>query len=711
VSRILQAGRNCWRIERAGRVAFLIDGKAYFAALREAARAAERSMLIAGWDIDARVRMLRDGEDDGLPNALGDFLNEVVSQRDELHAHVLLWDFAMIYALERAFLPLYKMQWRTHRRLDFRMNDRCPTGASQHEKIVVVDDAVGFCGGFDLGKWRWDTPEHRADDPRRVDPTGSSYPPFHDIQVMVDGDAAAALGDLVRRRWEQATGETLEPVGEVETDRWPESVVPDLEAVDVALARTEPAHAGASECREVERLHLDAIDAAERWIYLENQYLTSSAIGDALARRLAERDGPEVVLVLPEKTGGWLEQATMDVLRSRLLGRLREADAGGRLRVYYPTVPGLRPDWCISVHAKVLVIDDDLVRIGSSNTSNRSMGLDTECDLAVEAAGDARVAQGIRALRNRLLGEHLGRDPEDVESTLAAEHSLVGTIERLRGGARTLEDLDGRVPESRDREVPPAAVIDPERPLDPEDLADRLLPDETRTPLRRQVIGSVAILVALVALAALWRFSPLSEWLDPESVARTVEDLRAHPAGPLIAVAGFVVGGLAVFPVSVLIVASALVFGAVTGFVCSLVGGVLSAAVAYGLGHGLGRGLVRRIAGQRINRLSRRLARRGIATVAVVRLVPVAPFTVVNMVAGASHIRFVDFIVGTFIGMLPGIAALTLFAGTLEHTIREPSAGTVALLVGVVVLLALFGAAVNRWVGGARRRTDAGTSG
>jgi phospholipase D1/2 len=106
-----------------------------------------------------------------------------------------------------------------------------------------------------------------------------------------------------------------------------------------------------------------------------------------LASCLGEKDGPEIVMVLPAKSSGWLEHSTMDVLRNRLLQHLDESNRFGHLRTYCPVVPGLG-EGQINVHAKVLVIDDTLVRVGSSNLSNRSMGLDMECDLAIEAGGN-----------------------------------------------------------------------------------------------------------------------------------------------------------------------------------------------------------------------------------------------------------------------------------------------------------------------------------
>jgi phospholipase D1/2 len=203
---ILKPGHNCWRLAQANRAAFLIDGTAYYPAFRSAVEQATHSVLILGWDINSQLRLVRDAASKTQSEELADFLDAVISRQQQLQVHILLWDFAMIYALEREWLPIYRLGWQTHRQLHFEMDDQHPIGASHHQKVVVVDDKVAFAGGFDLSKWRWDTPEHRPNDPRRTEPDGTHYPPFHDVQMLVDGPAAAALGDLARERWYRTTG-------------------------------------------------------------------------------------------------------------------------------------------------------------------------------------------------------------------------------------------------------------------------------------------------------------------------------------------------------------------------------------------------------------------------------------------------------------------------------------------------------------------------
>jgi len=704
---VLAQGRNCWRIARAKRAAFLIDAESYFAALTAAVERAKQSVLIVGWDMDSRIRLLRDKQKHNLPVQLGDFLNAVASRLRGLHIHVLDWDFAMIYAFERELFPVFKLDWQGHRRVHFRLDGRHPVGASHHQKIVVVDDSIAFVGGIDLTRHRWDTREHRPQDPRRVDPEGNQYQPFHDVQVAVDGAASRALGDLARERWRKATGYRLHTPEGGSDDPWPPELSPDMEDVHVGIARTEPSYEGSSEVREVEALYLDAISAAHRFIYIENQYLTSASIGEALAARLGEKKGPEVVIVLPAKSGGWLEHSTMDVLRTRLLQHLSAADRFGHLRAYYPIIPGLDNNQ-INVHAKVLVIDDTLVRVGSSNISNRSMGLDTECDLAIESAGNACVEKAISGFRSQLLGEHLGVEPERVSEAVSSKGSLISAVEELRGNERTLMPLSNEASEWTETAIQSIGIADPEKPLDLEDFIEEFIPEQEERPSSRRLWYMAGILLCMLGLAAAWRWTQLGEWVDFQTIVGGAENLSGNPAAPFIVMAIYVFGSVAMVPITLILVGTAFIFGPLLALSYSVLGCILAGAATYAIGRLLGRDIVRRLGGSKLNRLSRRLSRHGIITTAMVQLLPVAPFTVKNMVAGASHIHFRDFLFGTVLGMIPGIIAITLLGHRLEVAIRKPGAGSFAILTVLLILIGFGAFFLRRWLTDPEKVQDSG---
>jgi phosphatidylserine/phosphatidylglycerophosphate/cardiolipin synthase-like enzyme/uncharacterized membrane protein YdjX (TVP38/TMEM64 family) len=602
----------------------------------------------------------------------------------------------MIYAADREIIPLYSHPWRTHRRIHFRLDSSHPLSASHHQKIVVIDDAVGFAGGLDIAEHRWDTPDHLSQDPHRVDSLGRLYAPYHDVQLMADSDAAAALGHIVRERWRRATGKRLRVTAGRPGDPWPPGVTPDLQHVPVAISRTEPAYDLRQEVREVESLYLDSIRHAHRFIYLENQYLSSSAIGDALAARLQEKDGPEIIMVLPQETSEWLEQVSMAVLRSRLLKRLRAADRFGRLHVYYPVVEDETVQ--VRVHSKVCFIDDRLLRVGSANLNNRSMGLDTECDLAVEAeepAGENSIAN----LRNRLLAEHLGVSPEKVAQEYSAERSLVRAIEKLRGGKRTLGILDGSVSPALDDMIPEAAIIDPERPLSPDELMQQFIPTGARRRAIPGLLRLAVILFCLAALAVVWRSTSLQTFINYGTISNSIPSLTDSPFAPLWIAGVFTMATLILAPVTLLIIATGATFGPVLGFFYALCGSVVSALVHYGLGRIAGKETVRRIVGTRLGHVQRQISRHGFISVLFARIVPIAPFAIVNLVAGAMQVRVRDFLLGTLAGMSPGISAVVVLENQLERALQDPGIGNIMLLMALAIFFALLGAAFYRWYG------------
>jgi phosphatidylserine/phosphatidylglycerophosphate/cardiolipin synthase-like enzyme/uncharacterized membrane protein YdjX (TVP38/TMEM64 family) len=688
---LFEAGRNCWRIERAERVAFLIDGDSYFRAFREAAIQARRSITILGWDFDSRIRLLIDRKPDGFPDRLGPFLHELLIRRRDLHIYILTWDFHMIYWTEREWWLPSKLA--AHRRLHFMRDGSHPLGASHHQKVVVIDDALAFVGGLDFAACRWDTSMHEPTHPaRRLPANDRPCRPFHDVQVMIDGPAAAALGQLTRDRWRRATGRPIPDAPSRHETPWPKTVRPAAAGVRAAIARTAPAFGGHPAVAEVETLFLDSLDAARRHVYIETQYLTSRTIANRLAARLRDPNGPEILLVMHPSSDGWLEQHTMDVLRRRVLEGLRSADRYRRLGLYYPRIPHL-PGQCISMHAKVCIIDDSLVRVGSANLSNRSMGFDTECDLALEAGDDPAVRLAIASFRHALLAEHLAMPADTVRQEIAKDGSLIGAVERLRGDGRSLDVFDGTLSAEIDEIVPDEHFIDPSRPYDVE-----FVPQERRPSARRQMVVGMTALLVLVLLAALWQWTPLRERIDVAAMASYLETFGRGPAAPMITLGGFLAGGLLVMPVMILIAATVLAFGPWWGFLYALIGMTSSAMLTFGVGRLLGRRLMERLSGSGVYRVSRALASRGILAVATLRMLPVAPFSIVNAVAGASHIRARDFLIGTVLGELPGLVGISLFISQISETIRHPGADSIGLLVAIAVVILLVLVGVSRWL-------------
>ncbi len=686
---LLRKNRNVWRVERAERAAVLVDGAAYFGALRQSLLRAEHTVYIVGWDIDSRTRLVGPTckADDGFPETLAEFLSALVERRPSLTINLLLWDFSVLYALEREIFPALSLSWKTPDQIRFCLDGHLPLGCSQHQKIVVIDDSVAYSGGLDLTIRRWDTSDHALSNEHRRDPSGQSYRPFHDVQALVDGAAAKALGDLVRERWRQARcAEPERPAAA--SDCWPASVTPDFTDVEIGIARTIPGCNGRSEVREVERLFIDMIDSAERTIYVENQFMTSEAIARRLAQRMRKKRGLEAVLVAPDTPETWIESHTMRNGRIRFRNILEEAGVFGRVRLVHPEVREGEETASTMVHSKVMVVDDRIIRIGSANLNNRSMGADTECDLVIEARSASQRA-AITRVRNRMFGEHCGATESDVAELLDDTQSLTEVADILSRNGHALRPIDDGEPDAREKAYL-ETLADPPRPLD-----WRSLPG----------IGGVAKFavagIVLIALTLAWQFTPLSAFADAASLQTMIGSIAQSYWAPLAVLLVFVLGGLVAFPVTILIAATAASFGPWTGFVYALVGALTSAIVTYGIGAAVGGESLTQVLGERLNSIRNKIARQGLFAVAAIRLVPIAPFTLINLVAGASGIRLWHYVAGTVLGLLPGLVVMSLLGSQIVRLISSPSPReivTVVLLVAVWIAMVVGAqAAVSKY--------------
>lgn len=471
--RLLSPGRTCWRTARADKFAPIVDAADYFKHVKAAMLRARHRIMLIGWDFDSRVTFERGRKTLPGPNQLGTFLYWMLWKRPGLDIYLLKSNLRLLPAFDGLWYglaPVSLVNQISSKRMHFAIDGAHPLGSVHHQKIVVVDDAVAFCGGIDLTLDRWDTRAHEHVNRHRRT-ARRSYGPRHDVGAAVDGAAARALGEQALARWQTATQQALAPV-EARHSAWPGKLEPTLRNVDIGIALTLPELDDRPEVREVEALNLAAIAAARDTIYVENQYLASRTIADALAARLREADGPEIVIVLARKGNNPLERGTMDSARHLLLHQLWEADEHDRLGIYWPVTDRGAP---IYIHSKVLAVDDRLLRIGSSNLNNRSLGFDSECDVAIEAppaSSDDDVRREITSVRNGLVAEHLGVSPGELNRAIAEYRSVHKAVEALRGDGKTLRPFTERT------------VADEAGPLAENELMD---PDHVPRSLSRSV--------------------------------------------------------------------------------------------------------------------------------------------------------------------------------------------------------------------------------
>lgn len=487
-------GHNVWRHARADRFTLIVDAADYFVALRRAMIEARDQVLMIGWDFDFEIEMLPGQSDadglapDGLPNRVGPFIEALVDRSPRLDIYLLKWSGGVLIAPAR-IIPGLRVKLLSPSQIHLGLDGRHPVGACHHQKIVVVDDSLAFCGGIDVTDGRWDTREHRPGDQRRKLRSGEIAQPWHDASAMFDGPAVRDLGDLARARWLRATDEELAPPRADTRDMWLQGFAPDFENVRIGISRTEAPDRDTVPVVEIETMYLDAIRSAKRSIYIESQYFSSGSIARAIAARLRERDGPEVVVINPRAAQGAIEDMAMHVPRSRIIRQMVRHDRHRRFRILYPVNAAGEP---IYIHAKVMIVDDTMLRVGSSNIDRRSMGFDSELDVTLIASTPAH-RDCIRRLRASLLAEHLGR-PEDQVARVIEKRGMIAAIQtfnhRRRRGLR-------KVPRRRAgvfaRWLADTRIFDPRY--------DRGAPRRTGFTGRHLTIGAAVVGLAVLA----WR--------------------------------------------------------------------------------------------------------------------------------------------------------------------------------------------------------------
>jgi len=353
-----------------------------------------------------------------------------------------------------------------------------------------------------------------------------------------------------------------------------------------------------------------------------------------------------------------------------------------------------------------MVVDDEWFRVGSSNLSRRSMAMDTECDVTIEAQARDEVRVRIRELRDRLIAEHTGQEYEAMSKCLEAK-GMARAIDECRGPNRALNRLDA--PEVNETILSLAAAIgDIEKPIPIDNLVRNFTPD---TSGKRAPPGMKAVILLslfAIGLALVWRFTPLSDWIRMETAVKWAKAMKNLPWAPLVIIAAYTPATVLMFPRWLITMAAVIAFGAWAGFAYAMSGAVLAATASYLVGRRVHRDTVRRLAGPRLNRLSRLLLKRGVIAVTLVRMVPIAPFVVVNLVMGAMRIRPHHFVIGSILGFLPGMLAATVLSDQMAAAAGDRAAlngWTVGAAALAIAGLAWFS---KRWLAKAEREEPAG---
>ncbi len=490
--KILAPERNVWRTVTADDTRVLVDADDYYRAFYAAAERATKYILISGWQFDRGVKLLRGthavGRRDGVQ--LVKFLDRLCERTPSLHIYILAWDFHMIFALEREWMQRLWFHYATNKRLIFRFDDAVADQGSHHQKFVVIDGRESFLGGIDLCEARWDDRRHLSDNPLRTS-RGRPSKPYHDVQTQLIGvDPAQTLRELFSERWSRCAGSPIPLPSDGGQDALPgfgpaaPSSVPEvsclpLGAGPVALSRTDPLPKDGV-VRECEHLFVDAIAAAERIIYVETQYFSSTRVRDALIERMQqpERSKLEIVVIVNERAEAIKEEIAVGLRQAKNMELIGEtARTTGHAFGLFHTLsdgPGKtqRPTY---IHSKLMAVDDRFLTIGSANLTNRSLGVDSELHATWESAGDdasgrdaaanAKLRRRIRRVRVSLLAEHAGLAGVAGVRQLVPVQGLVARLEAI--AARPDGRLRKHAPPSQGQKTA-MEIVDPEKlPFDP----------------------------------------------------------------------------------------------------------------------------------------------------------------------------------------------------------------------------------------------------
>ncbi|HEY5197800.1 MAG TPA: phospholipase D family protein [Solirubrobacteraceae bacterium] len=361
----------------------LIDGAAALPRIAGALAGAESYVHIAGWHVEAGFRL---GHEPGAPT-VRDLLAELA---ERVPVRVLVWAGAPIPVFKptRADVRRGREDLCRDTRIQCVVDRRERPAHCHHEKLIVIDGRLAFVGGIDLtglGGDRFDETDH----PYR------QAVGWHDAAVSIRGPVVADVAEHFRRRWQEVAGERLDP-----------SFVPEPEGeVELQLVATIPERvyefAPKGQFRILEA-YSRALRSAERLVYLENQFLWSPELVGILAEKLRRPPTPDfrVVVLLPARANNGADDTKGQ------LGVLAEADAGrGRLLActLYTGDPATGQRAPVYVHAKIGIVDDRWMTVGSANLNAHSLFNDTEVNVVTQ---DSAVVLDVR---HRLWAEHLDR--------------------------------------------------------------------------------------------------------------------------------------------------------------------------------------------------------------------------------------------------------------------------------------------------------------
>lgn len=418
----------------------------YYERIAEALEGAHSYAVFVGWQIDSRIELSLSRREE-----FRELVVRLCNEKPDFHIYFLMWDYAYFYVFEREILQGWVWD-NIHERVHFVFDNRHPYGGSHHEKLVIIDGETSFVGGVDICDHRWDWPTHNyLDDRRSLHHDGEGHLPYHDLIVEVKGEVSADLVEYVAERWSAVSSIPFPLRQRVARSE-------GRGKYTILLSRTR-AKVGVGKpllIRETEFLFRDMIRSAKNQIVIENQYYWSRTINEVLIAKLRERAGTgfKLFIVVPSGYGGSLAFRVMGLEQTKLLDKLEKVakETGAHFILGCPFVrdDSNSSEKSIYVHSKVIVVDDRIMTLGSSNFNNRGFRLDTE--IALTLVGDTEeVREEIRGVTRKIVAHWGDRAYDDWFETGCAGDSKAANQRKIylksyhRSWDHYFRSIEGRI--------------------------------------------------------------------------------------------------------------------------------------------------------------------------------------------------------------------------------------------------------------------------
>ena len=668
----------------ASRLSFFTCSRDYFSSLAGVFPKAQKRILIVGWSFDDRIRLIRDNDTGPTGPELGDLLLFIAREKPSVRIDLCIWKPPSLFAADQHITYQFRKSVGKQPNIHLHQLSAESAFASRHEKYVILDDALAFIGGIDLTRERWDSPEHLAESPARVNPEGEAYGPYHDTHAVMSGPVVGNLLSLADAEFSLGLSSDAEP-----PSLWPEGIPVDAENVRIMLARTRTSpDADVPDLRQIRQVYLDLLSEAREFIFIENQYFSSDEITDLLSRTLREKEGPELIILMSRELPDLLGRMTMGVNASMHIAKLRENDHHGRLGFFNP-VSSDNPATPIKVHSKLMITDSRYLTLGSGNINQRSFGFDNEVNILMDAQ-ETDDPGCVAKLEERILARHCGLRVEEWREMVRRNRG--SRLSAFRERSSSWEGL-----QEPGELMPPDSI--PEELLDYFDMKGAPRSEEAlHTMTKDEPRGFIArtkkiwgfLLLTAVVLGAVFFLSRTD--VDIQKVLGTVRELNKTRPGvaALLTIVTFWLSMLIFVSISVPIVSFAALHGPWFGILYSTLGVFSGAAIFYALGLVLHTSPVfdRFKAVRHVKKQFEKIRPYGLWAVAISRMLPSGPFLVVNLVTGMLGFRPSQFLVGSLIGLMPGIIAFTVFGETIRRVFTDP--GWKNILMFVLLLTVYF---------------------